>query len=330
MKQKTRISGCALLLIPIALIAIQIGISVVWMSKNIAAFPLFGDSNEYLELSRTFALDEYRPILYPLILNGIQTLGQLTGIPFQLLTYVIQTVLNFTAIFYGVTIVERMLSERQEHSISRICLRLLISCYILTIPMMTFMNFSILTDSLATTLLIVLLTELILLSSEDRPSWIHIPITGLSLFAESLLRADRQYSCLLLLILFLLVRLLKKRSSRLYTLLAILFVCGLIPLATRTINHHTQTPGLNGRIQTNADFILLDRIVWPHMEENYDSFPDEIKSILTKKDARVFDEHNNNVMYQMAPLVEGAVGSDRAGEVYRTMARWCGEISRFG
>ncbi|MDO4306725.1 MAG: hypothetical protein Q4C77_07810 [Eubacteriales bacterium] len=38
------------------LMAVQIVLGFLWISKNLMAIPIFGDSGEYLELSRTLAL----------------------------------------------------------------------------------------------------------------------------------------------------------------------------------------------------------------------------------------------------------------------------------
>ena len=56
------------------------------------------------------------------------------------------------------------------------------------------------------------------------------------------------------------------------------------------------------------------------MEANYQDFSEEIKTIITEEDARTFDQHNNNVMYQMAPLLREKVGTDKAEELYKEMA----------
>lgn len=106
------------------------------------------------------------------------------------------------------------------------------------------------------------------------------------------------------------------RRAAVLSLAAILLSTGL----AGTINHFTQQPGLYGRIPTTFGFVLLDRIVWPNMEANYQNFSEEIKSIITEEDAKIFDQHNNNVMYQMAPLLREKAGTERAEELYQEMA----------
>ncbi len=303
------------------LIGLQIIIGILWMILNASAYPKFGDSNEYIELSETLVLDEYRPILYPLILRGAIFLENIINVSFKPLVYLAQNLISFLSIFYGISVIDSILLKENSGLGKRIIRRLAVTLSIITIPMITFLNFSILTDSLATSMLILLITELILMLHKESLGWYHYLIMGMALLVQSLLRADRQYSCLLLTIIFFLVRLVKEKQHRIRILAAMLCVCLLVPLGTRFVNSRTQTPGIHGRIHTNLDFILLDRIVWPHMTENYESFPDEIKAIVSFEDAQTFDYHNNFVMYHLAPIVEEAVGEEEAGQVYRTMAR---------
>ena len=53
-----------------------------------------------------------------------------------------------------------------------------------------------------------------------------------------------------------------------------------------------------------AAMLLICFVVVGNMEANYSDFSEEIKNTITLEDAKTFDSHNNNVMYQMAPLVE--------------------------
>lgn len=303
-----------------ALMGGQILVGFWWMAQNITVIPAFGDSGEYLELSQTFALDEYRPILYPLILRVVCAVSRRVGIAYQIPLYLFQTLASFGALLYTVCMIDRLTERRDCSSRRRFWGCVYLSLYLLTIPMMTFMNFCVLTDSLATSALLVFLSCACALFRYERVPVRLYALMAVSFFAESLLRADRLYSCLVLAVIVFLARLLRRKEARRQATAAMLAVCLLVPVSVRAINAATQTPGCNGRIQTNLDFILLDRIVWPNMTANYPYFSDEIKQVIKKKDAKTFDKHNNNVMYQMAPLVEKQVGAQRAGEMYREMA----------
>lgn len=98
-----------------------------------------------------------------------------------------------------------------------------------------------------------------------------------------------------------------------------LCVCVLVVAVVKGIGKVTQTPGINGRVQTNLEFVLLDRIVWPNMAANYDMFPEEIRKVISREEAEIFDSHNNNVMYRLAPMVQEACGEEKAREMYYAM-----------
>ena len=122
------------------------------------------------------------------------------------------------------------------------------------------------------------LYPLILRGIQEMGNCIHIPfqillyvLMMLSLMAECLLRADRLYSCMLLLVIVFIVRIIRNTKARKRVLAAMLLIC----------------------------FVVVG-----NMEANYSDFSEEIKNTITLEDAKTFDSHNNNVMYQMAPLVE--------------------------
>lgn len=324
--KKKSIPEKTVMLAAAALMGVQILMGILWMCRNITVIPIFGDSAEYLDLSHTMKLDEYRPVLYPLVLKVVQKIGSITGTPYQVWLYIAQTLVSFVSILYGIVTLDWTMQKPSECgnrlriNKKRIAFWVFLTLYLMTIPMITFMNFCVLTDSLATSMLVVFLSGLVVLLAEDRvPVWNYVLMTG-ALLAECLLRADRLYSCLLLAVIVFLVRILRNRAYRRQVLLAMVSVCLVTAVLVKGVGHLTQTPGINGRIETNLDFILLDRIVWPNMAANYDSFPEEIRDVITLEDAKTFDKHNNNVMYQMAPLVEEKAGKEKAGEIYRRMA----------
>jgi hypothetical protein len=186
--------------------------------------------------------------------------------------------------------------------------------------MVTYMNFSVLTDSLATSFLVLFLTGMIGLFYATNIPVKSVVIVIVSVIIESLLRADRLYTCLVLLLGFGICKIVQNKKMRMQWIVILAIMSMSSVCVVKGVDKLTQTPGCYGRITTNFEFVLLDRIVWPNMATNYDDFSDEIKQIITLDDAKKFDEHNNNVMYQMAPLVESKVGKVEARRVYKEMA----------
>lgn len=301
------------------LMLIQIILGILWMAQNIQATPLFGDSTEYLNLSYTFILDEYRPVLYPFIIRCIRYIGKHTYMNFNILLYGFQTIISFGSIYFFVSIIDYIMGLYKNADKKRYFFRAFFTLYLMTIPMITFMNFTILTDSLATSMMILFLSALMLLFSVQRARYVYLLII-ISVIAQSLLRADRLYSCILLTFICFLIKILKSSGVRKRIIIAMLSVCLISVGAVKGIGHFTQTPGAYGRVQTSLDFILLDRIVWPNMTANYGHFSSEIQSYISWEEAQEFDSHNNKVMYQMAPLLQTRVGKDKAEQIYREMA----------
>ena len=311
-----------------ACMAVQILLGAAWALCNCRAVPEFGDTAEYLMLSETLYLDEYRPVLFPLLLRGIQRIASVCGLPYQCLLYAGQAALNAGAIWLTVRTVFALAGIRAGKGI-----RALTALYIFSIPLILWMNFSVLTDSLALSALLLMLNGLIwYMSDRGHPAgnWLLI---GAAYVCQALLRADRQYSCLVLLILCVAAKAfrgrkekktasLRERGQRCACGLLLPAVVILTGLGTvRLVNAHTQIPGANGRIRTNLSFILLDRVVYGHFAENYDRMPEEATAVISLEEAQHSDRQNNDCMYILAPRLEEAYGRERAAGLEREMAR---------
>ncbi|MCD7883737.1 MAG: hypothetical protein LUI87_08580 [Lachnospiraceae bacterium] len=305
-----------------ALMAVQIVYGFAWMVQNIAGFPPFGDSTEYYNLSQTLIVDEYRPILYPLLVRMADEIaGCLPGVEYQTLLYIVQALVSLLSIYYFVRTIAGALYKGQLTA-GRYAGIVYFTLYLFCIPMITLFNFTVLTDSLATSMMLFMLASVTRIFKNDCVSWKDFLLIALSMLVEYLIRADRLYTCTLFLVICFAVYLVKRRSRAEIKRAAVCMLCCIL-LSTclaSAINKKTQQPGVYGRISTSFAFILLDRVVWPHMAANYESFPDEIKEIVSFEDAVAFDSHNNNVMYQMAPLIVEQVGEEKAEELYLEMA----------
>ena len=135
-----------------ALIFVQVGLGIYWIFRNFMNIPCFGDSTEYIKLSESLQIDEYRTILYPLILKVAIAIQNRIHIPFQALIYIGQFVLSFASIYYTCYVVLSDGKDSPEYT------KLIIyTMGIITIPIINFLNFTILTDSLALSFLLVIL-----------------------------------------------------------------------------------------------------------------------------------------------------------------------------
>lgn len=324
MKKKTSTARRLFLTVLGLLMAVQIILGFAWMAVNLTNIPIFGDSTEYFNLSQTLMVDEYRPLLYPLLIRIATKVANHLPLEYQTLAYIGQTLLCIlSAVFLSEQVGSFLFPavRKQKNKIFHLG-SIFTGLYITCIPMITFMNFSILTDSIATSMLMLTIGALIRIFGGHADNWQNYLLITLSMLVEYTIRADRLYTCTLFLVICFIVLLVKKRHSGFFRrglLLALTTVIVSTGAAT-AINRATQHPGIYDRIPTTFGFVLLDRVVWPNMRQNYADFSDEIKSLITKKDAKEFDRHNNNVMYQMAPLLREKAGEERAEEIYKEMA----------
>lgn len=306
------------------IMTIQIVLGLSWMVVNLTNIPIFGDSTEYYQLSQTLQVDEYRPILYPLLIRIADRIAGHLPLEYQSLVYIGQTLLCILSTFFLTEQIAHFLfaSDKKKRTIKFHLIMFFISLYITCIPMITFMNFSVLTDSIATSMLMLTIGSLIRIFGDSFKTIRYFILIMLSMLVEYTIRADRLYTCTLFLVIVFVIWLINKHHEKFFRRNLILALCTVLIStgAASAINKTTQHPGLYGRIPTTLGFVLLDRVVWPNMTQNYDDFSDEIKSLVSKKDARQFDKHNNNVMYQMAPLLREKAGEEQAEEIYKEMA----------
>ena len=296
--------------------AVQIVFSFIWMAQNIDNLSAFGDTADYVSLSETLALDEYRPILYPLFLRFIRSIDQEH---YFTIVFVIQTVISILSLSFAIYAIDTVCTGKR-FSIKRAIIWLFCGLWLNAIPMITFMNFSVLTDSLANSFLVLELAIATLILYHKKPTIADGIGLAVAFIAQSLLRADRFYSGLLILLILFLAAIVRNKEWRKRMAIGMAALLAVCVGTTLIIRNTTQETGRGGRVQTNLSFVLLDRVVWPNMSANYDLFPEEIKQNISIEEANKFDSHNNQVMYFLAPTLEERVGKEKAEEYYRTMS----------
>ena len=290
---------------------VQIVLGFIWAAANISSVPGFGDSAEYLQLSENLKVDEYRTIFYPLLLKIANFMQRHTGISYFYYIYALQVVLCFVAIFYMWHFLYTRILGRNG-----MIKEIIVSLYLMTIPMVMGHNLTILTDSIALSALLVAITQLVRIPTEDK-RWNYV-VFFVAVTLELMIRADRIYSFTIYVAVYTVIYLIKTKNYKKYLLV---LCCMLLAVVINLgINKKTQIKGYYGRIETNLSFVLLDRVVYPHMQQNYGDFPAEITDVVSIEDAQVFDTHNNNTMYVFAPMLQEKVGKDKAEEMYREMA----------
>ncbi|MGN1146526.1 MAG: hypothetical protein ACI4R5_08750, partial [Acetatifactor sp.] len=71
-------------------LSIQIVMGILWMLGSFTGIQQFGESNFYVEVSKTLLCDEYTGILYPVLLLFARGAEGLFRVPFFGVMYVLQ------------------------------------------------------------------------------------------------------------------------------------------------------------------------------------------------------------------------------------------------
>lgn len=308
-----------LFLVACAVMLVQIVCGVIWTVANYNTVPSFGDSGEYIKLSKTMVLDEYRPVLYPLLIRMARSIDKAH---YHHYIYALQLGLSLFCMSYAVFAIDTLYTGRKRRfTPGRLALWVYGGLYLSMIPMIAFMNLTILTDSIANSLLVLMLAVSIQIIYGGKASVGKGIVLAVTMIGQFLIRADRLYSGLLIFAILAVIAIVRSPECRRKLLLGGLCIAVITYGVFCVVSGATQVQGRNGRIRTDLNFVLLDRVVWPHMAENYEYFPEEIRENISLEEAQRFDQHNNYVMYETAPMLEKRVGREKAGEFYREMAR---------
>lgn len=298
---------------------LQIPLFLTWAFCNIGAKPSFGDATEYFNLSKDLVLDEYRPVLYPLVIRLARWLGETCLMPYQFYVYCLQAAVSYCCLLFAVCVASAAMDggSGARRPTRR---HYFLAAYLWSFPMIGFMNFAGMSDSIALSATVVFLCGLFAVYAGARVTWrTALPLAG-SFAIGSLVRGDRLFLFSFFAAVSGVPVLLLRREKRRETLRA-LAVVALSALAVAGVNRATQKPGCHGRPRTTFSFVLLDRIVWPHMRECYYDFPLEVRQVVSIADSKKFDANNNNVMYVFAKKMNAAIGEEKAHQLYRTMAK---------
>lgn len=308
--------------------SIQIVICFIWIFHNITVVPQYGDTTEYLKLSKTFALDKFRTILYPLILRGTIFSGAHLGLPYQAVTYVFQMALSFASILYLINILFKNFSGFAKNNKYLVFFT---SLFIFSDPLITHFNLSVLSDSIALSFTIFFLGSILEVCAADKISPAKIIAVFSFYILMSLSRPERVMLGLAFLIFTAVFELFKNRKIKSKEIVK-KSVCLLITAAAAfaiisSVNGATQKATVN-RNQPAIYKSAFELIVFPRLTKVYPYLPSSIKSVITYKDAVTNDASANNTNYTISKILDHDNGNpSKINEITKiTLSRLYPEI----
>lgn len=323
-------------ILPVFLVALQVMFSFVWIVKNITVVPQYGDTTEYLGLSKTLALDKFRTILYPLFLKAVIHFSSLFQIPYQSVAYFFQMALSFAAVLYFFrTLLGLYIPQSRQGSEHRRLTQtaLILSAFAFTNPLVTHFNLSVLTDSFALSFTVLFLGSVLRLYRSKSGSFLGL-FTVLAFYTlMSLTRPERKLLGFAVLIVAASFEMLKNRAFRdradagFKKFVCVLAAAAIGFILVGGINSATQTAAPT-RNQPALYKSAFEFVVWPRLTKIYPSLPASIRRVITYHDAVNNDAAPINTNNTISKLLTHGHGSpSQINEITKiTFLRYCPEI----
>lgn len=266
----------------------------IWISRNISDIPQYGDTTEYLKLSKDLVVDQYRGILYPYFINRSNYMADLLGLNIQHVIYFFQILLTF---FSSQLLAFAVLPKLHKRDFSRQLTAFITGVVVLLDPLVAHFSLTILTDSLATSFTMFFLSFLIFALKDTKKQISYIAIATCFFILMSLIRVEKLYFGLIVFLSFVVLLAFRNKGTDNFGKIAIIFsICSIFMAVACVsfIKSETQIYNPN-RPPLDISSLAFNRVVWPRMSNAYEYFPVKIKEKITKAEAEKFDEHNNNV-----------------------------------
>lgn len=304
-------------------LSIQIVMGILWMLGPFTGILQFGESNFYVEVSKTLLCDEYTGILYPVLLLFARGAEGLFRVPFFGVMYVLQLSLAGYA-------AHRLLQS--VHRSGRLW-DIWSSLALVTVPMAMQCHMAILPHSLTGSCILLELSFAFEAIRERRLKAFQLMEAAVFWLLSALLMPEYLYLGALPIIFLLLYSVVRhwknERSSILYHLILVCAFAGVIFGA----NSLSQVDGSYGRMHKSISSTLVSRMAWTCLGETYAYWPEDLKACMDSEKITECITYADNMVRVFGPTVEQSVGVERAKELYRDVAEaawqvYCRRIKR--
>lgn len=286
---------------------VQIVLGLCWMITNMRYVQQFGETERYLEASKSIIGNGYRGILYPILIMITQGMEQLVRIPYHCFLYLLQLVIGFWA--------ARCLLEAV--GIKGKCCLIYGSLAMLTVPMAMQCHLAVLPDSLGASFWLLEWACVIRRLQEQKLSKVTtiIKLCAFYVFGVCLLPEIRVTGALPVLVILVweAIKLWKYNKKRVILRLAafaFFFFCGVSVLA-----HVGEVE------QRSTGSVMASRFGWSHVIEDYGYWPEEIREYIPKDSVNPIAGYADNMDRIVVKNLVDNVGEERAEALLLSMAK---------
>lgn len=290
---------------------VQVAFGLIWAFNQFPHMQNWQESYEYLDISRTWVMDEYVSFLYPLLLKLCTGIENVIGIPFYMPVYVIQLAAVIFSSWFFARKVLKLERYRAWWAVG----------YLTSFPMLLQFHISVRTESLEVSGILMLITffetnligaavmTLLLIWLNPDMALIVAAAWAVYLIGE-LIKAGKE----------------KKSAGTAFDWKRLLIKCSAFVLALVvgiSVNGLVQTPGSRGRIQKTFWAAAFQRVVTEYLSKSYAMWDVNVQEVFTVEEAMEIAKRSDNAMYVVGPELESYWGRERADELYEQMTRIC-------
>lgn len=290
----------------------QILLGLGWMFFQFEILPAFSMSEELMQMSRTWVIDEYTGVGYPVVLFFANLLESYFKIPFYQWVYVLQLGMAF---FSGKFLLSKLFQEKGWKFKT-----IWGSFYIMSIPMIMQCHMAILPFSFTLSAIFFAIGFIIQIVNSEY-FFKDFIFLGISIGISILFFPDIFW--LYLFLSFLLGCYLFFQSKNWKKVVLFLLVAGFFLGSGKTVNVLVQEPGSLGKIQKSVSATLLGRVVWPYFDLDYYFWPWQVKDCVLQEEAWSISCYPERVSGVFGPAMEEKYGKKEASGFYMEMVQSC-------
>lgn len=306
-KQFRKDIGTVVRAVVFCLLGIQIVLGVLWSCINLAEIPLFGETAELEEISRTFYFDGYSGVLYPVLIRLAGVFESFLPLKYCVILYLLQLLVAF--------IVYRDF-QKKVFGIDDNKKNTLFALYAMTVPTVLQCHMAVLPYSLASSVFLWMVSHVICLWREkDFLAKRLICICGGWMISAALI-PDYAWIGAVTVVIGFLGYMVQHRKFAVKLVIAMIFTALSIGVFQNMFLKDNPE-----KIQRTVGAAMVSRVVWPDFL-TYDYFwSPEIRAVWDDNGMLGLAYAPEKVIYEFGPVMEQTYGKEFANDTYWSMAK---------
>ncbi len=292
----------------ITFIYIQCTLGILWTCNNFGCITQFGDTNAYVYQSNPLRKTSIRTVLYPLLIRISMEIEKLTNISYCTVIYTIQSLCSILCIYYFLNVLKENLNDRWNKNDV-----IIYTLFLHFIPQINEFNLSVLSDSLAYSMLLLVVANGIKWVCEGNLNKKDLVILILAIFLGNMLRYERKIlHIVFLIVIFIILSKYKEISKKNVFILACLLVIPL--LFVKVTDICSKSVENDNRHEQTATMVVLPKVARGYMEECYEYLSDDAKCVISLELAGAYDRGEISTS-DFIIYIEQSVGQDTANKM---------------